>query len=217
MPDAAHELLTAILAQLPEEQLEKMLAEKHAEKFCQQGPNAGKPGPCPGAARSSASTPVAPRRHAPEIPAPGARQQQPWSCGAAVLRAVDGLVHGMDLGEPYYRHLAGTNPDTGMPPEAMVRALRQLGLRPQPREGMSAEDLAQAIDQHQPVVMCLQAWGGGHWALCVGRDGDEFHFVDPALPEDQRGVMSAEDLAERWWDEDSEGRRYDRYGIVVRS
>jgi predicted double-glycine peptidase len=121
------------------------------------------------------------------------------------------------------RQLLGTD-ESGTPPEAMLRGLKQLGLAAQGVERMTMAQLTQAINAGHPVILCLQAYGSqqemdateaGHWCVASGVTPAGIELTDPAAGGSGKVVVSQGELMERWRDRDSEGRPYVRFGIIV--
>ena len=120
---------------------------------------------------------------------------------------------------------------------ALLHIFEQQGVQVSARENMTTAELAEALKQGHPVLMCLQAWSGaedgayqtedptdtetylaeGHWVICVGYQKQEpgyvFYFNDPACV--GYCMMSEQDLNNRWIDMDTEGNVYDHYGIEI--
>lgn len=102
---------------------------------------------------------------------------------------------------------------------------------------MTTAELAEALKQGHPVLMCLQAWSGaedgayqtedptdtetylaeGHWVICVGYKktdaGYRFFFNDPACV--GHTLLEEEELDARWIDMDGSGNIYDHYGMEI--
>lgn len=149
-----------------------------------------------------------------EAPVAPVRQQKPWTCGPAALVAVArGL--GIDAREPEVARLAGADPDDGTPPPAMVAAAREMGLDVEERPGMGVPEIVRQVILGRPVIVCAQAWGGGHWMVAAQWKGGRIGFEDPARS-DGLTRWTPEELAARWHDTDGEGKPYDQYGIVVK-
>lgn len=93
------------------------------------------------------------------------------------------------------------------------------------KENRTTPELASALDQGHPVLLCIQAWAAaedgyntqnsddadtylaeGHWVICIGYQKQElgyvFYFNDPACV--GYCMMSEQDLNNRWIDMDTE-------------
>lgn len=158
------------------------------------------------------------------IPVPPVRQSTAYTCGPATLAAV-ARHFGRTASAGYLSRLLGTTEEAGTSPNAMLIGCRKLGLAAEASDGMTPDDLQQALARRSPVIICLQAYGtpgekardeAGHWCAVKGWDGARFELIDPASDDDD-GVVSLtpEELTERWHDESAERRPYVRFGIVV--
>ena len=117
-----------------------------------------------------------------------------------------------------------------------AKVLEKNGVTVTVKENRTTPELASALDQGHPVLLCIQAWaaaedgyntqnsddadtylGEGHWVICVGYQKQEpgyvFYFNDPACV--GYCMMSEQDLNNRWIDMDTEGNVYDHYGIEI--
>ncbi len=141
-------------------------------------------------------------------------QQEDWSCGAAVVKAV-AIYHGIQLTEAQAAHLLNTTPANGTLPEAIAAGASALGLVVESREDASVEDMAAALAKDAPCICCIHRPDAeeGHWVAVVGvdLDGGTLRIMDPVkgLVTVARAVFESE-----WWDE-AAGHRYERLAIAV--
>lgn len=102
----------------------------------------------------------------------------------------------------------------------LVAEIRRRGLEVE-FGSYSPRQLRQRIRADEPVLVCLQAWDAGsdedgHWVVVKGYGrGGRFVLGDPS--EDEDVVLTEEELLDRWHDQDGDGVRYVRFGVVVRS
>ena len=130
----------------------------------------------------------------------------------------------------------GTNEEAGTPPGSIVSFFEENSVTVTAKENRTTPELASALYQGHPVLLCIQAWAAaedgyntqnsddadtylaeGHWVICVGYQKQElgyvFYFNDPACV--GYCMMSEQDLNNRWIDMDTEGNVYDHYGIEI--
>lgn len=143
-------------------------------------------------------------------------QLHSWDCGPAAIGAV-----AQYFGVPFSGQVEGASEEDGTPPEAVLNALEQLGLRARAIERMSLAQLDQAIRSGHPVLICLQALGtqeemdaveSGHWSLVTGSTPAGFTLTDSVKG---KVTLSRQELQERWVDKDGDDRIYPQLGIVV--
>lgn len=73
---------------------EKAMANECPEKFCMEGPNKGKPGPCPGAKKSGASSKGAAKASKQDATSgQPAKGKKPWDVSGKVLDGVSGAIN----------------------------------------------------------------------------------------------------------------------------
>ncbi len=171
-----------------------------------------------------------------KINLPEVRQEEDWSCGAAVLLSV--LLH---YGKgPLTEKMVGDKlkmDETGTDPFQIKRVLMHYKIKFREYRDMTIEQLKQNVSKGYPVLIMLQAWGDnpelytcckadcedGHWLIAIGYDKDNIYFEDPVL-DVSRGYISIKELDARWHDyeylseKDSKARnRYhsDHYGIAI--
>lgn len=151
---------------------------------------------------------------------------------------------GDELAGPYqadwnlaaYEEELGTNEEAGTPPGSIVSFFEENSVTVTAKENRTTPELASALYQGHPVLLCIQAWAAaedgyntqnsddadtylaeGHWVICVGYQKQEsgyvFYFNDPACV--GYCMMSEQDLNNRWIDMDTEGNVYDHYGIEI--
>ena len=119
------------------------------------------------------------------LPVQPVPQRHSWDCGPAAIAAVAHY-----LGVPFSGRVPGSSEAHGTPPEAMLAALRQLGLKAQAVERMAMAQLDQAIRTGHPVLICLQALGtpagmkaleSGHWAVATGSAPNGITLTDSVV------------------------------------
>lgn len=173
------------------------------------------------------------------IDVPNLRQYGDYTCGATCVQMLMNwqFPYSWDINLTRYEELLGTTPETGTAPESILHIFEQQGVQVSARENMTTAELAKALKQGHPVLMCLQAWSGaedgayqtedptdtetylaeGHWVICVGYKktdaGYRFFFNDPACV--GHTLLEEEELDARWIDMDGSGNIYDHYGMEI--
>ena len=172
------------------------------------------------------------------IDMPNLRQYGGYTCGTTCVQMV------MNWLDPYqadwnlaaYEEELGTNEEAGTPPGSIVSFFEENSVTVTAKENRTTPELASALYQGHPVLLCIQAWAAaedgyntqnsddadtylaeGHWVICVGYQKQEpgyvFYFNDPACV--GYCMMSEQDPNNRWIDMDTEGNVYDHYGIEI--
>lgn len=164
-----------------------------------------------------------------KVPLPSAHQSEKDSCGAAALRSIFqyfGVWKPFEHDDTSYRHDLMTDPDEGTPPDAIKRVATAAGMQVVEMHDMTTDDLKTFLDQGKPVICCVQAWGepenydrrpatDGHYVVAIGYDDqDNIYFMDPSITRN-RGYLNVRDFTERWYDEESDGTPYYRYGMAI--
>ncbi|MDV2481450.1 hypothetical protein F8E02_05415 [Methanoculleus sp. Wushi-C6] len=143
---------------------------------------------------------------------PDVRQSQPYSCGAASLQAVLNY-QGIDVREGVLMQKLGTTPETGTPPDAIVRVAREYGLSAELRLNLTLADLERSVAEKNPVIIACQAWADtdpeefswdtdwedGHYMVVIGFDSENVYFEDPAML-GTRGKIPRQEFLSRWHD-----------------
>jgi len=143
---------------------------------------------------------------------PETRQFYAFDCGANALMSM--LVFaGVEEREERIAKLAGTTEANGTSTEGILFVFGYFGMDVKARQGMTPADLRKAIDEGRPTMITLQAyrdgdvatpysqiWDQGHYAVCIGYDGDKIIFDDPASF--HRTYLTEGELLERWHDAD---------------
>lgn len=157
---------------------------------------------------------------------PDTRQSTDYSCGAAALQAVL-AYYGVEEREDRLIKKLGSDPEAGTPPDAIVRVAGEYGLTSELRHSMTISQLADAVGQGFPVIVCAQAWSeqtgvdwsqdwdDGHYLVVIGVSADQVIFEDPSLL-GSRGQISHQQFLQRWHDVEADGSRYLQAGIIVR-
>ena len=108
-------------------------------------------------------------------------------------------------------NLLGTNDEVGTFPEDIVRAVRELGLRAEPRENASLDDLAAETAAGRPVIVLGQFWRSekdaavsaadewdcGHYIVVLSVDDDYVYFQDP-YARNGKGFAPRASFEEHW-------------------
>lgn len=140
---------------------------------------------------------------------PHVRQSSNYSCGRAALLSV--LQHHGVSAEGI--ESLGTDPEHGTSAGEIVDHCERLGLPVEAKNNCTLDDLAAAINRGAPCLCAVTMYGGGHWVVVAGVEGDEVTIVDPASDTPQY-AMPASKFLDLWHDE-TEGRDYVHYAIAV--
>lgn len=154
---------------------------------------------------------------------PELRQTYSYDCGASALQSVL-IYYGFKLREGEVMKLARTGKIKGTTPQGMLRALKKLQVKARLVSPMSLAELKRYIRSGRPVIVDLQAWAEkpkdyknawdeGHYAVAIAYDSQKIYFEDPACF--SRTYLKWSELMERWHDQETFGRKYERLGLVV--
>lgn len=156
------------------------------------------------------------------IPAKKVRQSHDYDCGAAALRSVAASFGvGPDTEEEFIE-ICKTCKETGTPPNELVRAAKNIGLKAKIISHMGMQNLMHFLDRGKPVICAIQAWGkedeydkldDGHYIVAIAYDDKNIYFEDPSMDGD-RGRLSHDEFLERWKDRDYRGDIKTKMGIV---
>ena len=143
------------------------------------------------------------------------RQATEYSCGASSLQAILSYW-GRDVDEAELMGLLGTTPEEGTYPEAIVRVAQSLGFQAELKSGLTLEEVRQATDRGEPVMMLGQVWltgkpgdhaltddaladewDSGHWFIALAVDDEYVYFEDPYVRMG-KGFVPRSQFEERW-------------------
>ncbi len=149
---------------------------------------------------------------------PMVRQSTPYTCGAAALQSIL-YYYGDEWREDNLAKELKSDPDQGTSPQEIIRLARSRGLTVESMENLGIDDLRRYVSEGHPVMVALQAWGDrpetygegwedGHYAIVIGFDRKNLHFMDPSTLGHYAFIPIPEFLT-RWHDYyiDKEGRR----------
>lgn len=159
--------------------------------------------------RKGGAEPVLP---AGALQVPVVRQATGYSCGAAVLLAVLFYWRAYEGTESGLLEVTGTSRTEGAKPQGLVKGAQKYGLNAYYKEKVSPQDLREALDRGETVILDLQAWPkdrpelpwskrreNGHYMVLTALDGKYAYFMDPAVGTGYTYIPVAE-LLERWHD-----------------
>ncbi len=175
------------------------------------------------------------------IELPDVRQDTNYTCGSSEAFAI---CQWYGVGPKTLKEMTrvlGTTKQKSTDPMTIVGYLSRLGLDAVPRHGMSVDDLREAWTKGQPVLCCVQEYGGvstsekyGHYLTVVGVDHGYVFVSDPsadnALEKDPattelplggsqaapgRSMIREDRWMKMWHDQGADGNEYVRFGIVV--
>lgn len=181
--------------------------------------------------------PKLPRDH---LPVPIVQQATDYSCGAAALLAVLEYWNAYEGTESSLYPLLNTTPADGTEPDKIASLAADLGLHASYKDGMTIEELRDALDRGHTVILDIQAWhenetrkqnpraprrepdwreiwDDGHYVVLIAMDDDTAYFMDPSAGASY-GFIPIPELLDRWHDyEDRNGRvwRYFNLGITI--
>lgn len=157
---------------------------------------------------------------------PDLRQHADYTCGASAMQSICEYFGVGPETEDEFMSLLGSDPEEGTNPRRILALGEQLGLQVRAGNGWSIEDLTAELEQENPVLVLIQAWGDpveeeanypryddGHYVVVVGYDDQYIYVEDPSL-KGVRGTIPHRDFLERWHDEGGDGARYERWGAV---
>ena len=168
------------------------------------------------------------------IELPDVRQNDNYSCGAAVTMSV-GKYYGVGPNTlKEWKDLLGTSRAKSTPPDAIIEVLTKLGCQVVAKQDMTEEDLCYYHKLRIPVITPIQEWGDprvkaastyGHWVAVVGVGLGYVFVQDPSIDNvmDGEGGDNAEGRMmihckrwdEVWHDEGVGNEPYVHYGIAV--
>lgn len=137
------------------------------------------------------------------------QQIQPYSCGAATLKAVT-RHWGADFDEAMLIKLIDIDPNNGSTVDQVTRAARKLGFDAAPWKFDSIDELKTYTDRDVPVIIAVRSFtkpNQGHFVVAVDVDDTGVEMMDPNTRGNWRRV-SRRELDDRW-------QFRDRYGIIV--
>jgi ABC-type bacteriocin/lantibiotic exporter with double-glycine peptidase domain len=120
--------------------------------------------------------------------------------------------------------LAGTTKEGGTPIKGIIKVAQKFGLKTQAKR-MTLLEIKNFINRGIPVIMPLQAWtkkkkinwqknwSDGHYVVAIGYDKQKIYFEDPGNI--SRTYLTYGELADRWHDMDSHGKKYINYGLAI--
>lgn len=174
------------------------------------------------------------------LPIPIVQQSTDYSCGAAALLAVLQYWNAYDGNESSLYPLLNTTPEDGTEPDKIASLAADLGLRASYKDGMTIDELHEALNKGRTVILDIQAWHeaetrkqgprlpgrepnwrelweDGHYVVLIALDDEFAYFMDPSAGP-AYGFIPIPELLDRWHDyEDRNGRvwRYYNLGITI--
>jgi predicted double-glycine peptidase len=158
------------------------------------------------------------------IKVPLVRQATDYSCGVAVMQSI---LHcfGESVREDELARELCSGAEHGTNHRNMVELLAQQGIAHETVHGMSDQQLRDALDLGQPVIIVFQAWADdptldyqeawedGHYSIVIGYNSERVFLMDPSTL-GHFTHLSFSELDARWHDYDEHGR-YHRMGIII--
>lgn len=173
------------------------------------------------------------------IQVPDLRQYSTYTCGTTCVQMLMNWAFPQkgDINLANLTEELGSTDEDGTTPQNILEFFRTHDVNADMHQNMNVNDLVQALDNHHPVMIALQAWSTaddgsynttdasdpdtylieGHYVICTGYqktdNGHTFYFNDPA----NVGLctMAYDELDKRWIDMDASGKVYDHTGIIV--
>jgi ABC-type bacteriocin/lantibiotic exporter with double-glycine peptidase domain len=137
------------------------------------------------------------------------QQIQPYSCGAAALKAV--YQHwGEHVNEPTLIKEIGVDPETGSTAPQVTNAARLRGYLAQTRTFASIDDLASYTSRDIPVILAIRSFirpNQGHFVVATKVTPDFVDIMDPNVRGNRR-VLTRAELDKRW-------KFRNRIGVIV--
>ncbi|MCJ7792694.1 MAG: cysteine peptidase family C39 domain-containing protein [Candidatus Marinimicrobia bacterium] len=157
-------------------------------------------------------------------------QDTTYDCGPASLKIILETL-GVHLDEKKLIKMGKTTPKEGTRPEALIKTLKELGLRHKLIEHANLEILVKAIRHLNLCLVDYQAWGDsgeefkgletGHYSVVFGFNKTHLWIADPAKhhPKKQKkwGVRKVrKDLfGQRWADKEVDGTKTHRWMVAI--
>lgn len=138
---------------------------------------------------------------------PDVRQEDDYSCGAAVAMAIGSYYKVGPETLHEWKHALGTEIDGCTRPEAIVQCLGELGLVAEGREQSTLADLKAAIHEKRPVIALIDNDGVGHYVAVIGESLGSLIIHDPITGHQ---VVKEEQFLAQWHDEG-----FEKYAIFV--
>jgi hypothetical protein len=171
----------------------------------------------------------------PLVSVPDVPQHDHYSCGAAASMAVGSSFGVGPKNLPGWKRLLGTSERESTHWQAIVEAMRRLGLYVEARDGLTLADLAGYQAKRMPVIVPLQdygpevppkaAWNYGHYVTVLGLVDDFVAIQDSSADNVLRGsgsiaapgkvLVRDADFLRAWHDKTVDGVKLDRFGIAV--
>lgn len=178
------------------------------------------------------------------IDLPDIRQEDNYSCGAAIAMSV-GQYFGVGPATlEEWKTALGTDEEQSTRPMAIVEYFLDLGLSVNAAHGMSLDDLKGYWKKGWPVICPIQEYGVpskqasfdyGHYVGVIGvalghvfvqdpsidnaleePGGSQGEVEDPGVDQDPgRSMIAEETWMQVWHDEDADGKQYVQFGIAV--
>ncbi len=167
------------------------------------------------------------------IKVPLIRQAHDFTCGVACTESIIRYMgYSFDAGEDRLIKKLKTSIISGTDNSYIAKFLNSITindgeaspLKATPKANLSISELTEYLDNDQPVICIIQAWGGenkdwytkndnGHYVIAIGYDEQNIYFMDP-LTSNAYTYISKEDFDIRWHDID-ENELLVHYGIII--
>lgn len=155
---------------------------------------------------------------------PLTRQAMDYTCGVAALQSVM-AYYGEEIRQDILARELKSSPDSGTNYRNIISFARGRGFTAEIYREMTLDHLKSLMDEGQPVILAIQAWGDdpsayasgwddGHYVVAIGYDDKKFCFMDPSTLGNYTYIPVEEFLA-RWHDMDTDGTRLVNFGIVI--
>ncbi len=165
------------------------------------------------------------------LPLPLVKQTADYDCGAASLYSVLVYWDAYNGDETGLFPLLATTPKDGTDPVHLVIGADHYGLKAGITEHMTLDDLRDALERGDTVILDLQAWrdgktkktawkddwDDGHYVVLLAMDEENAFVMDPSA-EGGYAWLPQTELVERWHDfEDRHGPKvhYHHLGIII--
>lgn len=136
---------------------------------------------------------------------PQLRQSFEYNCGSKALQGVL-IYYGIEVREESIMKDANTCHGVGTLICGIESVINKYKLQYDSRV-MTVEDIEKHLNQKNPVLILLQAWGDnnpdyenyyedGHWVVAIGYDKNNIYFEDPYAF--KRTFLSKDELMGRW-------------------
>lgn len=159
-----------------------------------------------------------------KIALPKVFQHTAYTCGPAAFQSIFTYYKTHPNTEFELMKLLKTTYLYGTCPKKMLYFAKKMGFYVNYQKKMTIDDLKRYLNRRIPVICDIQAWGSrsayqrlmsGHYIIAIGYDEERIYFEDPSIIHHRRGFLSYQELEDRWYDINENGKILDHLGIAI--